>query len=710
MTKSKDHIFSLMTLGYVTVVMVAYGINYRLFAQINGRVDINDGLGKGISELTKIFIDIGGGTHFMYAVIPFALALFFIGQFMKPGDEEKKRKIKYKVALWTSILLWAVVIAISPFQQLVFGSNSYSTIFFIFFSAIYLTALLAYLYGGGVVFRRGGNDSKSSSEDPFGKNLRAFPQNEKLMKTDISVNIKYEFLSPKNFKMTPGYINVINQFRGNQVLGTPGSGKSYAFFLPMIEQNVRNGFSMLIYDYKYPDLSAHAITCMDLYKEQILKKRGRLPKINSIYFDNVFYSKRVNVLQPELLNDFAFDAVNVANSFMMAINKSWMGKEGEFFPESAKNLLAATVWSLKIYKDGIYCTLPHAIELLSQSMEDLFGVFMALEDISLRNVVKPFKDALEKEAMEQVAGQVASVTVPLARLSSPTVSWVLTTDPKEEELRLDINDPNEYQILCLGNSSEKKSVNNVFFSLFITQLFKLINVKGRLPLAVVLDEVVTLSFPKGTLDDLIATGRGHLIAVWLGYQDLSQLHRDMTKDVGDSIFKMVGNTFAGNINDETSEKLEKRIGKVEINKKEKSLSAEEELSYSFRKSEDSAVPASYFSSMSQGVFAGIVADNYGEEIEIKPFYGKVNYSTPYGKNIKTMEMTDFWKSLFKDNGIEYAEFKAVSDRKLKESENWKKASELKDQLLKENHERIVKEVNEMVYDLVKSKTETEITN
>lgn len=121
------------------------------------------------------------------------------------------------------------------------------------------------------------------------------------------------------------------------------------------------------------------------------------------------------------------DAIGAARSILLAINRTWAAKQGEFFVESPINLLAAVIWFLRRYKEGRFCTLPHAIELLQLSYDNLFTVLNTEPDISA--LVSPFIDAYRDDVMETLVGQIASVKIPLARLSSPQLYYVLTTTP-----------------------------------------------------------------------------------------------------------------------------------------------------------------------------------------------------------------------------------------------------------------------------------------
>ena len=81
------------------------------------------------------------------------------------------------------------------------------------------------------------------------------------------------------------------------------------------------------------------------------------------------------------------DATGAARSILLAINRTWAAKQGEFFVESPINLLAAVIWFLRRYKEGQFCTLPHAIELLQLPYDNLFTVLNTEPEISA--LVKP---------------------------------------------------------------------------------------------------------------------------------------------------------------------------------------------------------------------------------------------------------------------------------------------------------------------------------
>ena len=105
-------------------------------------------------------------------------------------------------------------------------------------------------------------------DDVFNTENESFRQETRLMANEYSVNLPTRFYYKK--KWNNGWINVVNPFRASMVLGTPGSGKSYAIVNNYIKQQIEKGFAMYIYDYKFPDLSEiaynHLLHHLDAYK------------------------------------------------------------------------------------------------------------------------------------------------------------------------------------------------------------------------------------------------------------------------------------------------------------------------------------------------------------------------------------------------------------------------------------------------------------
>ena len=444
-------------------------------------------------------------------------------------------------------------------------------------------------------------------DDVFNTENESFMQETRLMENEYSVNLPTRFYYKK--KWNNGWINVVNPFRASMVLGTPGSGKSYAIVNNYIKQQIRKGFAMYIYDYKFPDLSEiaynHLLHHLDAYKVK--------PQFYVINFDDPRKSHRCNPINPAFMTDIS-DAYESAYTIMLNLNRSWIQKQGDFFVESPIILLAAIIWFLKIYEDGKYCTFPHAIEFLNRPYAQIFPILTSYDELA--NYLSPFMDAWEGGAQDQLQGQIASAKIPLSRMISPALYWVMTGD----DFSLDINNPNEPKVLVVGNNPDRQNIYSAALGLYNSRIVKLINKKKQLKSSVIIDELPTIYF-RG-LDNLIATARSNKVAVCLGFQDFSQLTRDYGDKESKVIQNTVGNVFSGQVVGETAKTLSERFGKVlqqrqsmTINRNDKSTSISTQM--------DSLIPASKISNLTQGMFVGAVSDNFDERIEQKIFHAEI---------------------------------------------------------------------------------------
>jgi len=444
-------------------------------------------------------------------------------------------------------------------------------------------------------------------EDVFNTENESFMQETRLMENEYSVNLPTKFWY--RVKTYNGFINLVNIFRATMILGTPGSGKSYAIVNQFIKQTIEKSYALYIYDFKFDDLSVIAYN-------HLLKYRYRYkvpPRFYVINFDNPRKSHRCNPLAPELMTDIS-DAYESSYTIMLNLNKSWVQKQGDFFVESPIVLFTAIIWFLKIYEGGKFCTFPHAIELLNKRYEDVFTILTSYPD--LENYLSPFIDAWKGGASEQLQGQIASAKIPLSRLISPQLYWVMSGS----DFTLDINNPKEPKVLCVGNNPDRISIYGAALGLYNSRIVKLINKKKQLKSCVIIDELPTIFF-KG-LDNLIATARSNKVAVVLGFQDFSQLKRDYGDKEAAVIMSTVGNVFSGQVVGETAKTLSERFGKI-LQKRESMSINRNDTSTSINTQLDSLIPASKISTLSQGMFVGAVADNFGETIEQKIFHAQI---------------------------------------------------------------------------------------
>lgn len=443
--------------------------------------------------------------------------------------------------------------------------------------------------------------------DIFNKRNESFPQEERLLENEYSINLPAQYTF--NGKVRKSWINIINPFRSLLVIGTPGAGKSYFVVRHIITQHIKKAFTMFIYDFKYDDLSKIAYNTL-LSNSHVYKVK---PKFYVINFEDLSRSHRCNPLDPATMEDIT-DATESSRTIMLGLNRDWIKKQGDFFVESPINFVTAIIWFLRKYEDGKYCTLPHVIELMQLDYPHLFKLLRTEPEIEV--LINPFESAFRNEAMEQLEGQVASAKIGMARLSSPQLYYVLSGN----DFTLDINNPEEPKIVCMGNNPQKQQIYGAVLSLYISRVIKLVNKKKQQKCSLIFDEFPTIYF--NGIDSLIATARANKVATSLAVQDYSQLKKDYGRDQAEVIMNIVGNVISGQVVGETAKLLSERFGKIvqeresiSINTTETSLSRSTQL--------DAAIPPSKIAALSSGEFVGTVADDPLQKIELKTFHSDI---------------------------------------------------------------------------------------
>jgi len=444
-------------------------------------------------------------------------------------------------------------------------------------------------------------------DDIFNTENETFPQEERLLENEYSINLPARYRLKKQSRSS--WINVINPFRGVLVAGTPGAGKSYFVIRHIIDQHIRKSFTMFLYDFKYDDLSRIAYNKLLKYHINYKVK----PSFYVINFDDLTRTHRCNPLDPRAMEDIT-DATEASRTIMLGLNRDWIKKQGDFFVESPINFLTAIIWYLKKYEDGKYCTLPHVIELMQVEYEALFGVLAQEEEIKV--LINPFVSAFQNKAKEQLEGQIASAKIGLARLSSPQLYYVLSGN----DFTLDVNNPEEPKIVCVGNNPQKLQVYGAVLSLYISRMIKLVNRKNQMKSSLVFDEFPTIYF--NNIDSLIATARSNKVATTLAVQDFSQLKKDYGSEQADVITGIVGNIISGQVTGDTARKLSELFGKIVQDKSSMTLNSSD-TSTTRSTQLDYAIPAAKIASLSSGEFVGIVSDNPEQKIALKVFHSEI---------------------------------------------------------------------------------------
>jgi len=213
-------------------------------------------------------------------------------------------------------------------------------------------------------------------------------------------------------------------------------------------------------------------------------------------------------------------------------------------------------------------------------------------------------------------GQLDAAKISLARLSSPTLYYVLSGN----DFTLDINNPQSPKIVCLGNNPQKQDVYGPVLSLYVTRMTKIINRKDQLKTSLVIDEFTTVTFLG--FDTLIATGRSNKISTTLAVQDISQLKLNYGREMAEVVVNICGNIIIGQVGGEMAKMASERLGKTLQDRESMSINSND-TSISRSKQLEVAVPVSTISSLSAGEFVGMVADNPDEIINLKTFHSSI---------------------------------------------------------------------------------------
>jgi hypothetical protein len=443
------------------------------------------------------------------------------------------------------------------------------------------------------------------TKDIFNKENESFPQEERLLENEYSINLPAQYILKGSVKRS--WINIINPFRSLLVIGTPGAGKSYFVIRHVIEQHIKKAFAMFIYDFKYDDLSKIAYNALLKYQGNYKIK----PSFFVINFDQIYH--RCNPLDPATMEDIT-DATESSRTIMLGLNRDWIKKQGDFFVESPINFVTAIIWFLKKHDEGRYCTLPHVIELMQLDYHSLFKVLRTEPEIEV--LINPFESAYRNEAMEQLEGQVASAKIGMARLSSPQLYYVLSGN----DFTLDINNPDDPKIVCMGNNPQKQQIYGAVLSLYITRVIKLVNKKRQQKSSLIFDEFPTIYF--NGIDNLMATARANKVATTLAVQDYSQLKKDYGREQAEVIMNIVGNVISGQVVGETAKLLSERFGKI-VQQRESISVNSSDTSVSRSTQLELAVPASKISALSSGEFVGMVSDDPDQKIALKVFHSEI---------------------------------------------------------------------------------------
>ena len=566
-------------------------------------------------------------------------------------------------------------------------------------------------------------------KDRFNFENESFEQMEQKVENQYSVNIPMRYYYKGKFRK--GWVNIVNPFRGTWVVGTPGSGKTFSIIEPFIRQHCAKGFSMVVYDYKFPTLAQKLY-----YHYSINKKAGKTPKdcqFNMINFVKVEYSRRVNPIQLKYIGNLAA-ASETAETLLESLQKG--KKEGgggsdQFFQTSAVNFLAACIYFFCNYekrpydKDGNemnydktidpetgmikptgvvrdaagnitkpaywlgkYSDMPHILSFLNESYDTIFEVLMT--DTEVAPLLGPFRTAYENNAMEQLEGMIGTLRVFTSRLATKESYWIFSKEGDDFDLK--VSDPEHPSYLLIANDPEMESIIGALNALILNRLVTRVNMgQGKnVPVSIIVDELPTLYFHK--IDRLIGTARSNKVSVALGFQELPQLESDYGKVGMQKVITTVGNVVSGSARaKETLEWLSNDIfGKVVQLKKGVTIDRDR-TSINLNENMDSLVPGSKIADMPTGWICGQTARDF------------VKTKTGRGGKMDIQESEEFQTSKFyAKTDFDMAEIA----KEEKDYENYKlpefyhfESEEAKERILYSNFLRINAEVKSMITEI-----------
>jgi len=463
-------------------------------------------------------------------------------------------------------------------------------------------------------------------------------------------------------KVHRGFICIENVFRGTLLIGNPGSGKSFGVVMPFIRQLLAKEFCICLYDFKFFDLAEVAY-----YHFLMAKKNGRCKghDFHVINLTHVEMSRRVNVLRPEYVRTLA-DASETAEALVEALKKGdKSGGSDQFFTQSAVNFLASCIYFFAQHDGGRYSTFAHVLSFLNCGYDEIFGVLFTNKELT--SLLSPFYSAYKAKAFDQLEGQVGTLKIFISRLATKETFWVFSGD----DFNLKISDPKHPSTLVLANDPNTQNINSACYSVVLNRLTRLINSKGNLPSALIIDELPTLFVHR--IENLIATARSNKVAVLMGLQEIPQFQQQYGKETASTITAVVGNVLSGAVrNKETLEWLERLFGKVKqqseslsIDRTKTSLSLSEKL--------EPLIPAGKIASLRTGELVGVLASDavtaYNGQFETSAINCRVNL------DLKAIEKE---KANYPSLPV-YYDFGGK-----------------KEEILRENYFKIVAEVNTMV--------------
>lgn len=410
-----------------------------------------------------------------------------------------------------------------------------------------------------------------------------------------------------------GYANVMNLNHGSIVIGNGGAGKTRSIFVPIIQDTIgKKNFTGFIYDYKFKDPEGNITRwVVKTFRDNKITDR----KLYIVNFTDLRKCHRFNAIKPVNLprKEYSYE---YASAFIQNMDKEYV-KKLDFWGNSAYSLVASIMWFLKKNEPSM-CTIPHMTSIILTSHKKVMNLLSL--DGECSDMIMSTLTGREEEAGNQIAGIFASLQVPMGKISNPTMYWVLSGD----DFDLDLNNPKNPAVLCMGNDSDLKTVYSPVIGLTGTVISKRLNNPGCLPSHFMVDELYTCFFPG--IEELPNVARSNGVCVTAGVQDLPLLIDSLGAVKTDVFLASLSNFFFGKVNNpETIKKAVELMGKeeVEYQTKSRSISANSKgggssTSYSTNFRDRDRISSTDIRHFRRGEFVGALSD-----VPVPFFKGKV---------------------------------------------------------------------------------------
>ena len=388
-------------------------------------------------------------------------------------------------------------------------------------------------------------------------NFKSRPVDEDFFKGITNQESEFKF----DFETQAGLLTEHSPEQGTFIDGGPGSGKSHYLIKFILRDIALYQYAGFVYDYEgdptmkdSPILSKIVLSAIKQQRQ--LNKDYKL-KSAFINFTDPTKTERVNLLSERYYNEnnAQLFIYNLASTLMKNLQPTWKEKT-DFWADNAINYVFSVMYLLyKNHREEGLNTIPHAISIC---LEDSDLVFRWIsEDMEVSKMMASMLTAWKLGAQQQTAGAVSSAQLPLIKLFKRNIYWVLSKDA----FNLDITNPENPTLLCVGNSPQLKEALSPAISCIASIVMNQMNSSGKVKGVFVVDELPTINL--FGLDNFLNTVRKHKVATVLAVQDFNQLIRDYGKDSANIIRTGCGNYFQGmTSNYDTASSVVKMLGEI----------------------------------------------------------------------------------------------------------------------------------------------------